>query len=214
MSPSSDPRFINLICIFRQSLTEIHFGFLCGPRVRIKGSNAGVTRNGRFWLARFLSIPASTRVDTVVTVWRLRLVASMTVPIPPEKPLFCRGTEGSNLAPSTSESGANLTFYPEAICAPSHSCQFHKDARIALGRTEEVLGLWIEQTEGPRNLDANSVVRAGGYPDPRRAWPSSTRRDDLRLGVGRLGLWHWLLLRHVIRMNVPESCRTVAPGQQ
>src|SRR5262249_31434178 len=58
----------------------------------------------------------------------------------------------------------------------------------------------------PRNLDASTVVRTGGYPDPRGAWPISTRRDDLRLGVGRLGLWHWLLLHHVIRMNVPESC--------
>jgi hypothetical protein len=58
----------------------------------------------------------------------------------------------------------------------------------------------------PPNLDASTVVRAGGCPDPRRAWPVSTRRDDLRLGVGRLGLWHWLLLHHVIRMNVPESC--------
>ena len=37
----------------------------------------------------------------------------------------------------------------------------------------------------PRNLDASSVVRAGGYPDPRRARPISTGRDDLRLGVGR-----------------------------
>ena len=27
MTPSSDPRFINLICIFRQSLIEIYFGF-------------------------------------------------------------------------------------------------------------------------------------------------------------------------------------------
>jgi len=53
-----------------------------------------------------------------------------------------------------------------------------------------------------------------GYPDPRRAWPISTRRDDLRLGVGRLGLWHWLLLHHVIRVNVPESCGTVASGRQ
>src|SRR5215469_6070619 len=46
----------------------------------------------------------------------------------------------------------------------------------------------------PRNLDASTVVRMDGYPDPRGAWPISTRRDDLRLGVGRLGLWHWLLL--------------------
>src|SRR6516225_671025 len=58
----------------------------------------------------------------------------------------------------------------------------------------------------PRNLDASTVVRTDGYPDPRGAWPISTRRDDLRLGVGRLGLRHWLLLHHVIRMNVPESC--------
>jgi DNA-binding transcriptional MocR family regulator len=37
MTPSSDPRFINLICIFCQSLIEIHLGFLYGPRVRVKG---------------------------------------------------------------------------------------------------------------------------------------------------------------------------------
>jgi len=50
----------------------------------------------------------------------------------------------------------------------------------------------------PRNLDASSVVRAGGYPDPRRARPISTGRDDLRLGVGRLGLWCRLRLHSVI----------------
>jgi hypothetical protein len=36
-------------------------------------------------------------------------------------------------------------------------------------------------------------------------WPFSTGRDDLRLGVGRLGLWHWLLLQHVI----PDECTVV-----
>jgi hypothetical protein len=58
----------------------------------------------------------------------------------------------------------------------------------------------------PHNFDPGSVLRTGGYPDARNAWPISARRDDLRLGAGRLGLWHWLLLHHVIRMNVPESC--------
>jgi len=44
------------------------------------------------------------------------------------------------------------------------------------------------------------VVPAGGYPDPRRAWPISVRRDDLRLGVGRVSVspWRRLLLHHLI----------------
>ena len=46
----------------------------------------------------------------------------------------------------------------------------------------------------PGNLNATSVVRTGGYPVPRRAWPIGTRRDDLRLGVGRFGHWRRLLL--------------------
>jgi hypothetical protein len=53
-------------------------------------------------------------------------------------------------------------------------------------------------------------MRARGYPDPRRARPISTRRDDLRLGGGRLGLWHWLLLHNLIPMNLPASCGVLA----
>src|SRR5215470_14110106 len=66
----------------------------------------------------------------------------------------------------------------------------------------------------PRNLDASTVVRTDGYPDPRGAWPISTRRDDLRLGGGHLGLWHWLLLHHVIRGECTGVMWEVASGRQ
>jgi hypothetical protein len=66
----------------------------------------------------------------------------------------------------------------------------------------------------PPNLDASSMVRAGGYPDPRRPRPISTRGDDLRLGVGRLGLWHCLLFHNLIPLSLPASCGTLAFGRQ
>ena len=76
----------------------------CAPQVVYPRTARRRHSKRPFWLARFLSIPASTRVDTVVTVWEAASCRLCDRSHPPEKPLFCGGTDAEQLVQALEQS--------------------------------------------------------------------------------------------------------------